>query len=45
MGSFYEHIGTEDKVNILMPLFFYVRRLLITVAVVYWQDYLFLQLF
>jgi len=36
---------TDNKVNIRYLLFFYARRLMITVAVVFWRDYLFLQIF
>jgi len=31
--------------NIMVPVFFYARRLMITVAVVCWRDYFFLQIF
>lgn len=44
-GSFYENIKTDKKSNVLVPLYFYIRRLLLSFAVIYWRDDLYLQLF
>jgi len=41
-GSFYENINTDEKSNVLVPLYFYIRRIILSFTVIYFRDHLFL---
>ena len=43
-GSFYENIKVDAKSNVLVPLYFYIRRIVLSWTVIYFRDCLYLQL-